>query len=157
MKLVKRKEVTKLMDESELYGNAEKERRKSDMVKTSAERWTVFLLLFRDQHDDVQTKTKIKTCNGKENIFIRFFNLALWLYWPQPNSLSCLVKQQKDIKKKMPPHASTFDLIWTIYFCLRYGQAETEVGVWRQIASIYSSKLKVLSWAVRAYFHFPLH
>lgn len=60
-------------------------------------------------------------------------------------------------KKKMPPHASTFDLIWTIYFCLRYGQAETEVGVWRQIASIYSSKLKVLSWAVRAYFHFPLH
>lgn len=33
MKLVKRKEVTKLMDESELYGNAEKERRKSDMVQ----------------------------------------------------------------------------------------------------------------------------
>lgn len=38
MKLVKRKEVTKLMDESELYGNAEKERRKSGTVKRSAER-----------------------------------------------------------------------------------------------------------------------
>lgn len=39
MKLVKQKEVTKVMDESEQKGNAETERRKSELVKRSAERF----------------------------------------------------------------------------------------------------------------------
>lgn len=119
--------------------------------------------LSRVLYADVQTETgrkktsKIKTCNGKKNIAL-CSNLALWLVTAVASAYFTFMPCEAAKNcGKMPLCASTFGLIGTIYFCLRYGWVETEVGVWRQIASIYSSKLKVLSWTVRADFHFPLH
>lgn len=106
-----------------------------------------------------ERKTKMKSKHAKGERIISL-TLLRHLKLPSPNSLSRPAKRWKKTKKNSGMTAlcaSTFGLIRTIYFRLRYGWVETEVGVWRQIASIYSSKLKVLSRAVRAYFHFPLH
>lgn len=89
---------------------------------------------------------------------ISFFNFVLSFFMAAAFAKFTFTGFENEKKSwKMPLYGFTFGLIWTIYFCLRCGWAETEVGVWRQIASIYSSKLKVLSGAVRAFFHFPLH
>ena len=153
VKLARKKEV---MEES--WG--EKQRRSDwENQKGRQEEGELFLCRYPDREHQ---KNIQNTLMVEKKYFPASCNLSLWLQTTMASArftfMPCEVKKKKKKQWNITPlHAPPSVLIRTIYFCLRYGPVEIEVGVWRQIASIYSSKLKSLISSSQSVFPFPLY